>query len=164
MRGTKDPAINIQSFINRIPFAKEIGVSVVDARLGFVRLKLKPKPSLLNHFGTYQAGVVFTIFEIAGGALCATFLDLSKNFLITKSSEIRFNEATGSELFAEATLEVEDVSRVLSNLMTKKKMHLKIPVVVKSGTGEVIADGHNDYYLRVGIPQVFVQGRNMPQA
>ena len=151
----------LQSFISQIPFVREVQVSVAKADKGFVQLSINPRPSLFNHFNTYQAGVIFTLAEITGGALCGTFVDLANNLLVTKRAEIDFFSNTDNVLIAEAKLEEVEVKQKLLNLQLKKKVELSVTVLIKSLNEEVIAKSFNSYYLRLGIPKSFHRKNNL---
>ena len=154
------PLVNqLQKHIDQIPFASILNAAVVEAKLGFVNVLVKPRPELFNHFGTFQAGVYYTLLEITGGLLCATFFNLTENLLITKSSEIQFLDATNEELLAQSSLDEQTMEIILSEIYLKKKTTVKIGVVIKSVSGKMIAEGTNFYYLRLGIPKVFTINR-----
>ncbi len=147
----------LQAFVDKIPFAESFEMKVAEARKGFVRLAIDPKPALFNHFGTYQAGVCFTAAEIAGGLLCGTFLDLEKHLLITQKSSINFQKATSRPLVVEAELTDEVIDgKIIPALAAKRKTVFAVCVVVRTPEGEVIAECQNDYYLRIGIPKIFI--------
>lgn len=149
---------NLQAFVEKIPFAINLGMRVVEARKGSVKVSVRPQPALFNHFGTYQAGVYFTAAEIAGGLLCGTFLDLQNHLLITQKSSIIFQKATSDPLFVTADLSPEIIDgKVIATLSTQRKTTLAVQVFVKTQGGQAIAECQNDYYLRIGIPKIFTQ-------
>ena len=145
----------VQSFIERIPFASQFNISVQNSERGRLRLELLPKPSHFNHFGTYQAGVLFMISEVTGGAMCGTFLDLTKNLLITKRSEIDFIGNSSERIVSEAIMKEEMIDQFLENLATKKKMNLQVEVLIKSNHEQLIVRSVHDYYVRLNIPRLF---------
>lgn len=140
-----------------MPFVKPMGIRVAEARKGFVSVRMKPQQSLFNQMATYQAGSLFTLAEVAGGLFCGTFLDLSKNFLITKKSEILFERATSEELVAESLLAEEAAQKVLAELAERKKIDFPVEVHVKTISGEPILACRFVYYLRMGIPRSFLK-------
>ena len=154
-RTEPDLLSDIQKFVDQIPFAKEIGLIVAQAKKGFVSLKLCPQIRLFNHFKTYQAGALFTLAEVTGGALCGTFMDLSKNLVLTKRGEINFKQAANSEVFSEAFLEEKTINEVLLNLEVFKKMDLPIEIRLKTLEGQILAYCRLCYYLRYRIPRSF---------
>ncbi len=148
----------LQAFVDKIPFAESFEMKVQEARKGFVRLAVDPKQALFNHFGTYQAGVYFTAAEIAGGLLCGTFLDLEKHLLITQKSSINFLKATSETLVVTAELSEEVIDcKIIPAITTQRKTTLPVDVFVKMQGGQMVAQCRNDYYLRVGIPKIFIK-------
>lgn len=143
----------LQGFIDQIPFARELGISVREARRGGVSLAVRPQEKLFNHFGTYQAGVLFTLAEVTGGALYGTFLDLSQNLVLTKQGEIEFQKTTAGELLSEAALEENEIERILSELRSQRKLDLPQPIFLNTREGQRVATARFSYYLRLGIPR-----------
>lgn len=152
---------SLQSFVDEIPFAKAIGIKVTAAQKGFVETHVYPSKHLFSHFGTYQAGVYFTLAEVTGGLLCGTFLDLTGNLLITKKSEIKFDNSVGDSLISSATLPPSSIEKLLSELDARKKSNILVDVFINSLSGKPIAKCHNEYYLRIGIPKSFTSGRRI---
>ena len=146
---------SLQAYIDGMPFAKAFGFKVAEANRGFVRVELQPAEKFFNHFGTYQAGVLCTLAEITGGCLCGTFHDLTQNFLITKLTQVKFEQATCEALVAEASLEERAIQETLSNLRNQRKTDLEVNVQIKTLAGERIAASLSLYYLRLGFPSHF---------
>lgn len=156
MRETTDPLLNkIQHFIEQIPFVRELLISVVEAGRGAVILGLSPQVKLFNHFDTYQAGVLFTLAEITGGSTLATFLDPSRNLILTKRGEISFQSTTGSTVLSESVVEEALIERVISDLGSSRKIYLPVEVKLRTQEGKVVALCSFSYYLRLGIPRSF---------
>ena len=151
----KELITSLQSYVDQIPFVRPLTIQVEQASQGSVSLSMKPLKGLLNHFETYQAGSIFTLAEVAGGTLCGTFLDLSKNLLITKKGEIAFLKAASEKLVAEARMDQNLIKRTLSELEKSKKIDAPVSVFINTANGEPIAECHFVYYLRFGIPRTF---------
>lgn len=152
---TENPISSLQSFIDQIPFAKQMDIKLLQVKRGFVQLKIEPRPILFNHLGTYQAGIYFTLAEITGGVLFGTFIDLSRNFLITRKVEINFVSSTKGTLIAEASLGFPSIEALLTKLETKRKLTASVEVTLKTLEQQVLARSHNEYYLRLGMPKSF---------
>ncbi len=54
-----------------VPFAKYLGVELLEVGDGFARARLVQRPDLSNHIGTLHAGALFTLAETASGAAVA---------------------------------------------------------------------------------------------
>lgn len=147
------PPTNLKLFVDQIPFARELGISVGEARRGLISLAVQPQEKLFNHFGTYQAGALFTLAEVTGGALCGTFLDLSKNLVLTKRGEIHFQKTTSGELLSEASLDEKEMGEILSQLSSQRKLDLSLRIRLRARAGQTIAEASFSYYLRLGMPR-----------
>lgn len=139
-------------------------MKVDSARRGLVEVRIEPSHQLFNHYNTFQAGVCFTLAEITGGLLCGTFLDLTKNLLITKKSEIKFNHVVGNTLMSIAELAANDIEKLLDQLTAKRKISITINVSIKSLNGKVAGQCRNEYYIRLGIPRSFTLDRQAIQS
>ncbi len=149
---------NLQIFLNKIPFLSNFNIKIEQAQKGHITLRLKYASHLLNHFATYQAGVYCALAEITGGLLIGTFLDLERNFLITKGLNINFFEASKQDLLVSADLPLSTVEQMNDALRTRKKATVLIDVTVRDIYGHVIARSQNQYYMRLGIPRSFKFG------
>lgn len=152
---------SLQAYMDQMPFVRPLGIFIKEASKGSVSLSLKPGKALFNHFETYQAGSIFTLAEVTGGVLCGTFLDLSQNLLITKKGEIAFLKATSKELIAEAAFGKELIESTLQELKKAKKANVEISVTIKTSDGEPVSECHFIYYLRIGIPTVFIKSSSV---
>ncbi len=148
-------AKQLQSFIDGMPFGREVGISILEARRGRVCLEMDSKPKLMNHFGTYQAGALFTLAEITGGVLCGTFLDLSKNFLITKTGEIEFLKACSGQVYGRSELAEDKIEKANRLLLNSKKADVSVKALLQDAEGNSIAVCRLVYYLRLGLPAQF---------
>src|SRR3954471_23443018 len=54
-----------------VPFAKYLGVELVEVGDGVARARLVQRQDLSNHIGTMHAGALFTLAETASGAAMA---------------------------------------------------------------------------------------------
>ena len=160
MSAAADSPIKISlDFLNKTPFAKELGFEILNAERGFICLRFNPQERFLNHLGTCQAGAIFALSEITGGLLCGTFLDLDKNFLITKKAGISFDNIADSVLISEASLPEEKINEVILLLNRKRKIDFDVAVLIKDDKGRQISKGQNSYYVRLGIPRSFISRR-----
>lgn len=61
-------APGIATFFERDRFARENGIRVVEARLGFARTEMTVEPRHLNSVGILQGGALFTLADLAFAA------------------------------------------------------------------------------------------------
>jgi uncharacterized protein (TIGR00369 family) len=60
-----------------VPFAKYLGVELLEVGDGFAKARLIQRQDLSNHIGTMHAGALFTLAETASGAAVAgAFADM----------------------------------------------------------------------------------------
>jgi uncharacterized protein (TIGR00369 family) len=60
-----------------VPFAKYLGVELLEVGDGFAKARLVQRQDLSNHIGTMHAGALFTLAETASGAAVAgAFADM----------------------------------------------------------------------------------------
>jgi uncharacterized protein (TIGR00369 family) len=63
--------------IEAVPFARYLGIELLEVGDGFATAQLDQRPNLSNHIGTMHAGALFTLAETASGAAMAgAFADL----------------------------------------------------------------------------------------
>ena len=138
----------LQLLIDRIPFAKELGLFAVQARRGFVSVRVSPRPQHFNHFGTYQAGVLFALAEITGGLVLYTFLDQPHVLIIAKTGKIDFLGSSNDTIFSESELDKDSVSSVLSTITFRRKFELPVVVRLKSKDARLLVAAQITYYIR----------------
>ncbi len=145
----------LQTVIARMPFLRSFKVRVVPEKNSGLSVALEPQPELMNHLGTYQAGVYLTLLEVAGGVFCSAFFDIGNNFLMTKEMSTQFLKASNERLSATAILEEAFVAEVKENLHKKRKTDVRFQVRLVDASGDLVAQSENQYYLRMGIPKIF---------
>lgn len=60
-----------------VPFAKYLGIELLEVGDGFASARLIQRRDLSNHIGTMHAGALFTLAETAsGGAMAGAFVDM----------------------------------------------------------------------------------------
>jgi uncharacterized protein (TIGR00369 family) len=60
-----------------VPFAKYVGIELLEVGDGFAKARLAQRPALSNHIGTMHAGALFTLAETASGAaMTGAFIDV----------------------------------------------------------------------------------------
>jgi uncharacterized protein (TIGR00369 family) len=60
-----------------VPFAKYLGIELLEVGDGFASARLVQRPDLSNHLGTMHAGALFSLAETASGAAMAgAFADM----------------------------------------------------------------------------------------
>lgn len=141
----------------QVPFLEQFGYQIKLMQKGGVAIALSPRQDMMNHFGTYQAGVYMTIMEVVGGLQCSYVFDLQENFMITKKAESTFFYAAAGPVCARAVYEQDKIVDAIETLQSKKKATITIKTEIVDSDSRIIVAGINIYYLRVGMPRIFAR-------
>ena len=91
----------VEHMIKHDLFSQWLGISVIDIKEGYSKIKMTVRPEMINGFGTVHGGIAFSLADSAFAFACnnrneiSVALDTSINFL--KAVKV------GDELTAEAT-------------------------------------------------------------
>lgn len=96
---------------NGIDIVRAMGITVLEMRRGYVRL-MAPLKGNGNHFGSMYAGVIFSLADIAGGALFVSTFDYTRFIPIVREVDIRFLKPVAEDLFVEASIPEETIARI----------------------------------------------------
>ena len=77
---------------NALPLVKALDCHIEEGRPGYVKLSMSRSPVIVNHFGAFHAGALYTFAETVGGAIVSASIDLSTNTLINKRGEIKYRK------------------------------------------------------------------------
>jgi thioesterase domain-containing protein len=128
---------NIARFAEKgIPIVEKIGVRVLAISERSVELMV-PLEGNANHYGVMYAGVIFTLADIAGGALFGASLDYRQYFPTLKEINLKFRRPVLSDLFVSVSLTGETVQRVNDELASAGKADYVMEMELKNATGEV---------------------------
>lgn len=131
-----------------LPLVKALNVCVEEARPGYVRASMSRSPIVINHFGVYHAGALYTFAETVGGAVITASFDLTNMTLMNKRGEINYRKKVTEKAVSEAGLSPEDVERIEAEVEAKGKTEFPYTVIVKNENDEVACEVTFDFYLR----------------
>jgi acyl-coenzyme A thioesterase PaaI-like protein len=117
---------------------RKTGLRVLALRDRYAKL-LMPLEGNVNHVGMMYAGSLFTLGEIAGGAIHMVSFDMSKLFPIVKRVEIRFRRPALSDVTMEVELSAEEASRIESEALEKGKADFGLALELEDAGGQVVA-------------------------
>ncbi len=137
-----------KSLYEWLPLVKAISFRVEEARPGYVKVSMSRTPIVVNHFGAFHAGALYTFAETAGGAAVTASFDLSKATLINKRGEINYRKVVTEKAVSEASFAREDVDRIMAELEEKGKTEFSYTVIVKNQDEEVACEVTFDFYVR----------------
>ena len=139
----------LQLLIDRIPFAKGLGFFVAKAEGRVVSIGVSPQQQHRNHFGTYQAGVLFALAEITGGLALYTLLSEPHLLIIAKTGKIDFLGNSHGAIFSESELTEDSISSISSTIARHKKLEFPVAVRLKSKDDQLLVVAQITYYIRI---------------
>ena len=131
-----------------LPLVKALHVRVEEARPGYVKLSMSQSPIVVNHFGAFHAGALYTFAETVGGAVVKASFDWHNATLINKRGEISYRKMVTQKAVSEASFAREDVERIKAEVDAKDKTEFAYPVIVKNQDGDVACEVTFVFYVR----------------
>lgn len=122
-----------------VPFARSLGITVDALERGQAHTSVKETPDLLNHVGTFHAGVLFTTCEAASGAALAGALlpMIMQTRFVVGEARISYLKPAKGGFTAHATL-VDDLETVLRDLRQLGRADVAVDVSARSEDGGVV--------------------------
>jgi acyl-coenzyme A thioesterase PaaI-like protein len=117
---------------------KKTGLRVVALRDRYAKL-LMPLEGNVNHVGMMYAGSLFTLGEIAGGAIHMVSFDMTRLFPIVKEVKIRFRRPALTDVTMEVELRAEEASRIQTEALEKGKADYGLKLELEDAGGEVVS-------------------------
>lgn len=131
-RGAAEPLVGAVEAIKRT------GIRTVALRDRYAKL-LMPIEGNLNHVGMMYAGSLFTLGEIAGGAIYLVCFDVTRLFPIVKEVKIRFRRPATTDVTMEVELSAEEASRIQTEALEKGKADYALNLQLEDANGEVVS-------------------------
>ena len=117
---------------------RRTGIRAVALRDRYAKL-LMPIEGNVNHVGVMYAGSLFTLGEIAGGAIHLTSFDGSRLYPIVKEIHIRFRRPAATDVTMEVELGAEQAARIQAEALEKGKADYVLNLELKDAEGEVVS-------------------------
>ena len=124
--------------VDAVEGIKRTGIRVLSLRDRYAKM-LMPLEGNGNHVGMMYAGSLFTLGEIAGGAIHLTSFDGSRLYPIVKEINIRFRRPAQTDVTMEVELSAEEASRIQAEALEKGKADYVLNLELKDAAGEVVA-------------------------
>ncbi len=131
-----------------LPLVKALSFRVEEGRAGYVKTSMSRSEIVVNHFGAFHAGALYSFAETVGGAVILSSFDLTKNTLINKRGEIKYRKTVTEKAVSEASFAREEVERLEAEAAEKGKVEFPYTVIVKNQDDEVACEVTFDFYLR----------------
>jgi acyl-coenzyme A thioesterase PaaI-like protein len=141
-RGAAERAVGAVEGIRRT------GIRAVALRDRYAKM-LMPLEGNVNHVGMMYAGSLFTLGEIAGGAIHLVSFDVTRLFPIVKEVHIRFRRPAMTDVTLEVELSAEEASRIQAEALEKGKADYVLNLELKGADGEVVAIVGGTWQVRV---------------
>lgn len=125
-----------------IPIVEEMSLKVAEFKPYYAKLKLPLEPNV-NHIGCIYAGSLFTLGEMAGGAIFHASFDNSIFIPIVKQISIRFRRMALTDVTVEVFLSEEEAEKIRQVAMKDGKADFDLSLEIKDAGNEVcsIVDG-----------------------
>ncbi|MBB3037533.1 PaaI family thioesterase [Hoyosella altamirensis] len=130
-----------------LPPAHRMGVRIVELEKGRVVGEV-PVDGNTNHIGTIYAGVLFTVAEVLGGAICLPTFDSANFYPIVKDVRIRFRRPATTTIRATTVLPTDIVETVAEAAEANGKADFELDAELTDTSGQVVATTHGIYQLR----------------
>ena len=127
-----------EPLVGAVEAIKRTGIRAVAARDRYARMVM-PLEGNVNHVGMMYAGSLFTLGEIAGGAIHLTSFDGSRLYPIVKEINIRFRRPAATDVTMEVELSEEEASRIQAEALEKGKADYVLNLELEDAAGEVVA-------------------------
>ena len=137
--------------VNAVDAIKRTGIRVVCLRDRYAKL-LMPLEGNVNHVGMMYAGSLFTLGEIAGGAIHVVSFDMTKLFPIVKEIKIRFRRPATTDVTMKVELSAEEASRIQAEALEKGKADYVLNLELEDANGEVVSIVEGTWQVRT-IPE-----------
>jgi acyl-coenzyme A thioesterase PaaI-like protein len=124
--------------VNAVGAIKRTGIGVVALRDRYAKLRM-PIEGNVNHVGMMYAGSLFTLGEIAGGAIHMVSFDVTRIFPIVKEVKIRFRRPAMTDVTMEVELSAEEASRIQTEALEKGKADYELNLELEDASGEVVS-------------------------
>ncbi len=145
----QDFAVKLEKGLHEmLPLVKALNIRVEEGRPGYVKVSMSRSPVVVNHFGAFHAGALYTFAETVGGAAVTATFNLDGHTLINKRGEIKYRKMVSQKAVSEASFAREDMERIMAEAAEKGKTEFKYTVIVKNENDEVACEVTFDFYVR----------------
>ena len=134
-----------------IPFARHVGIELIDIGDGTATAALEQRPETSNHIKTQHAGAMFTLGEAAsggalGGALTPVLLEVRP---VASGAQIRYLKIAKGRLTATAQTS-QPGADLLATLMAEGKVAFGVDVEIRDESGDTVVTMTVDWHVKKG--------------
>jgi acyl-coenzyme A thioesterase PaaI-like protein len=128
-------------------FVANTGLRALELRSGYAKCMM-PLEGNENHISTMNAGALFTLAEITGGALFVASFDVARYVPVVVEMNIQFVKPADSAITLEVSLDRERISSLEQEVLDNGKARFELVGELKSATGIVVARSRGLYQIR----------------
>ena len=125
----------------------DTGLRVLELRPGYARC-LMPLEGNENHISTMNAGALFILAEITGGALFVASFDVASYFAVVVEMNIQFLKPADSPVTMEVTMEQGRILSLQEEALRQGKVRFDLIGELKSAAAVVVARSRALYQIR----------------
>ena len=140
-------AAALSSFLEQIPYTRDLGLVIEHAGDGEVRMSLPDQPATRNLAGSLHAGALFTFGETLAG-VAAGMRTFERAFPFARRAEIRYRRPGRGALCGRARVADDEIARVLAELERDGRSQLAVSVVLEDADGQTVAELTIEYAFR----------------
>jgi acyl-coenzyme A thioesterase PaaI-like protein len=128
-------------------FVANTGLRALELRPGYAKCMI-PLEGNENHISTMNAGALFTLAEITGGALCVASFDVARYFAVVVEMNIQFVKPADSAVTMEVSVDQGRISSLQEEVLQHGKVRFELVGELKSAQGVVVARSRALYQIR----------------
>ena len=130
-----------------VPIIEKMGIKVVEFRPYFAKLKL-PLERNANHIGVIYAGSLFSLGEVAGGAIFLAAFDKTLFVPIVKQVDIRFRRMAMTDVTVEVAMAQSEAVRITAIAEREGKADFQLTLEIKDENGVVCSIVNGTWQIR----------------
>lgn len=130
-----------------IEFVTHTGLRALELRRGYAKCEI-PLAGNENHVATMYAGALFTLAEMAGGALFVSSFETSHFFAVVIEMNIRFVRPASGPVSIEVALEQQQIASIRDEVAQAGKARFELLGELKLASGLVVAYSRGVYLIR----------------
>jgi thioesterase domain-containing protein len=134
-----------------IPIVQKTGIKVLEFRERYAKLLL-PFEKNVNHVGIIYAGSLFTLGDMAGGAIYHAAFDNKKFYPIVKDVSIRFKRMATTDVTIEVSMSEADAKKIATQAENEGKADFSLNLEIKDVKGETCCIVTGTWQLRKNNP------------
>ena len=131
---------------NGIPFVQRTGLEILEARRGYVKLKM-PLKGNENHVNTMYLGAQCVLVDMPGGSLFLTSFDREKYFPVVKEMTLRYLKMAKTDLFIEGHLSEEKIDALQQEVEEKGKADFDLEFDILDTNGVLVTQAKAIYTI-----------------